>query len=388
MKLIWLHRVILIILLSNLPRLIFGQVVVISEYLNETDTRDEWIELLITQDQTSLVGFTLRDNNATQTNWQDSIIFANHSLWTNLRLGTIIVIWNRFISSTSSLNPVDTNGTDGYIEVNAQLSRLFSGGSFGSSPSWSGNTLSIAAGGELIQIRNPSSTHVHAIGHRSTTGTNFNSLPSPKLNHSNTSSSGESIRVNPGANLTDYNGASGTTLTTRSSSLITFGLPNKSTTDTSSNLAFWRSLRQPTYPSPTLNTITSNASFNQFTLTWNACTDPNPADSTTGYIILRNTSNSFTDPSDGFTYTVGQSIGGANVAGIINYSTLTQFTDNTQLNCGQTFYYKVYAFRYKSDQSLGLAYHSSRGRAYNETGTNVQSISRPQPSPISSILAY
>ncbi|MBU3663566.1 MAG: hypothetical protein FGM41_10270, partial [Bacteroidetes bacterium] len=296
MKLIWLHRVILIILLSNLPRLIFGQVVVISEYFNAGDTKDEWIELLITQDQTSLVGFTLRDNNTLQTNWQDSVIFANHSLWTNLRAGTIIVIWNRFISSTSTLNPIDTNGSDGYIEVNAQLSGMFTGGSFGSSPSWSGTTLSIAGGGELIQIRNASNAHVHALGHRSTTGINFNSLPSPKLNHASASSSGESIRVNPGANLTNYNGASGTTLTTRSSSLITLGLPNQSSSDTSSNLVFWRSLRQPTYPSPTLNSITSNASFNQFTLSWSACTDPYPADSSTGYIILRNTSSSFTDP--------------------------------------------------------------------------------------------
>ncbi len=366
----------------------YSQSVVVSEYFNAGDTRDEWIELLIIQDQTSLIGFTLRDNNASQTGWQDSVIFANHSLWTNLRAGTIIVIWNRFISSSSSLNPIDTNGSDGYIEVNAQLSRIFTGGSFGSSPSWGGNTLSIAGGGELIQIRNASNAHVHALGHRNLSGTNFNSLSSPKLNHASTSSSGESIRVNPGANLTDYNGFSGTTLTTKNSSLITLGLPNQSSTDTSSNLAFWRLLRQPNYAGPNLNAIIANGSFNQFSLIWNACADPHPTDSTIGYIILRNTSNTFSNPIDGFTYTVGQSIGSASVVGLVNYSQIAQFTDNTQLNCGQTFFYKIYAFRYKTDQSLGLAYHSSRGRAYNETGTNVQSISRPQPSPISSILAY
>jgi hypothetical protein len=366
----------------------YSQSVVVSEYFNEGDTRDEWIELLIIQDQTSLIGFTLRDNNASQTSWQDSVIFANHNLWTNLRAGTIIVIWNRFISSSSSLNPIDTNGSDGYIEVNAQLSGIFTGGSFGSSPSWSGNTLSIAGSGELIQIRNASNAHVHALGHRATTGTNFNSLSSPKLNHASTSLSGESIRVNPGANLTDYNGVSGTTLTTKNSSLITLGLPNQSSSDTSSNLAFWRLLRQPNYAGPNLNAIIANGSFNQFSLTWNACADPYPMDSTIGYIILRNTSNTFSNPIDGFTYTVGQSIGSASVVGLVNYSQLAQFTDNTQLNCGQTFFYKIFAFRYKTDQSLGSAYHSSRGRAYNETGTNVQSISRPQPTPISSILAY
>jgi hypothetical protein len=71
----------------------FSQSVVVSEYFNAANTRDEWIELLITQDQTSLVGFTLRDNNANQTSWQSEITFSNNSLWANLRAGTIIVIW-------------------------------------------------------------------------------------------------------------------------------------------------------------------------------------------------------------------------------------------------------------------------------------------------------
>jgi len=366
----------------------FSQSVVVSEYFNAANTRDEWIELLITQDQTSLVGFTLRDNNANQTSWQSEITFSNNSLWANLRAGTIIVIWCRVINDNAILNPIDTNGSDGYIEVNAQLANFFSGGSFGTNPNWAGTTLSIAGNGELIQIRNSSGTHIHALGHRSTTGADFNALASPKLNHAASAVSDESVRANPAANLAGYNGASGTTLTTKSSSLITQGLPNKSSTDTSSNLAFWRSLRQPTFPSPTLNSILTNASFNQFTLNWIACTDPYPADSTIGYLVLRNTSNTFTDPSDGFIYTTGQTIGSATVAGNVDNSQLTQFTDNTQLNCGQTFYYKVYAFRYKIDQGLGSAHHAARGRAYNESGTNVQSISRPQPSPISSILAY
>jgi hypothetical protein len=383
----WLPSFAICLLFLLLSRLSSGQEVVVSEYFN-ADQRDEWVELMVVNDNTNLVGYTLRDNNSSQTSWQTEITFSNNNLWTNLRAGTIIVIWNRAVSSTLSSHPIDTNSSDGYIEVNTQLNNIFSGGSFGSSPSWNGSSFNIAAGGDLIQLRNSSSSHVHALGHRTTVGTDWTALPSPKLNHSNNAATGESIRVNPGANISDYNGSSSTTYTSKSSSLITFGLPNKANSDTISNHNFWLSLRSPLYPSPTLNSIIANTGFNQFTLSWNSCTDPNPSDQTVGYIILRNTSNSFNAPSDGTTYSNGMSIGSATVITHINSSQTTSFIDSTQLACGQTYYYKIYAYRYSSDQQNGNTYHAARGRAYNETGTNVQSIFRSEPSPISSIIAY
>lgn len=245
--------------------------------------------------------------------------------------------------------------------------------------------MSIGGLRDAVQILNTGFSHIHLLGHAASPGPDFTSANNPKLNHAATASSGESIRVNPGNNLSSYSGPSGTTLTTKSSSLITQGLPNKSTSDSTSNLLFWRSTRQPLFPSNTLLSLTSNANFTQFTLTWNSCTDPFPNDSLTGYLIVRNTSNTFADPQDGITYTAGQLIGSAQVVSSVKGSTVNSFIDVTTLPCGQTFYYKIFAYRFNSDNQGSSS--SARGRAYNETGTNVLSITRPNPI-ISQIDAY
>lgn len=361
----------------------YSQNVVISEYYNESDARDEWSEFLVITDNTDLRGFTLRDNNVTQTSWQNEITFSNTSLWSNLRAGTIIVIWHRLRSSLSSASRfLDTISTDGFIEVHAQLSGYFSGGNFGSTPTWAGSTLSIGGSGDLIQIRDSSNNHVHAIGHKSiitNTGNQFDSIVSTsKLNHSSTISSGDNISVCPGSSSSEYNGGvSGTTYTSKGSSNITQGFPNTCTNSSTANRNYWRSLRQPIYNSPTLNTITANANFTQTNLLWSACTDANPSDSTTGYIILRNTTNSFTNPSDSIVYTVGSTIGTATVVSNINSSTTLAYNDIFAFTCGTTYYYKIYAFRFSADNNN--ISNAARGRAYNETGTNVQSIIKSYP---------
>jgi len=376
------------------------QAVVVSEYFNASYPSDEWIELLVINDNLDLRGFSMRDNNGSQTNWTNTnpitpITFNNIGFWNNLRAGTIIIIWLRNVNSTNVVHPIDLDKTDGFVMLNAMDINYFStlignpsytfASVWGSAPFTSTTSYgpTIANSGELVQIRNSSSTHIHALGHISGAGgSDFtNILSTIKLNHSQTIIGSESVRVDPGANLAGYGGGSGTTLTSKGATGITFGLPNST-----SNLAYWRSIRQPLFPSNTLNAVTSNAAFTQFYLSWNACTDPYPADSTTGYLILRNITNSFSDPQDGTNYTAGQSIGSATVVASIVGSNRITFTDNTNLACGQTFFYKVYAYRFNADNQSNSS--TARGRAYNETGTNVQSISRPQPTPISSILAY
>ncbi|MFZ4796531.1 MAG: hypothetical protein ACOYMA_03500 [Bacteroidia bacterium] len=361
----------------------FSQNIVVSEYYNSADTRDEWTELLVITDNTDLRNYTLRDNNTTQTNWQNEITFANTTLWTKLRAGTIIVIWHRLRSSFSSTSRLlDTISTDGYLEVHAQLSGYFSGGNFGTAPTWAGSTLSIGGSGDIIQIKDSSNNHVHAIGHKSTitnSGNQFDSIVSTnKLNLSSTISSGDNVSVCPGANLSDYiSGTSDTLYSSKGSNYITQGLPNKRSIDSTTNQNYWRSLRQPIYNSPTLNTITANANFTQTNLSWSVCTDLNPSDSTTGYIVLRNTINSFTYPSDNIVYTIGSIIGTATVVSNINSSTTLAYTDIFAFTCGTTYYYKIYAFRFSADNN-NLS-NAARGRAYNETGTNVQSIIKSYP---------
>ncbi|MBK7212657.1 MAG: hypothetical protein IPH88_05035 [Bacteroidales bacterium] len=70
---------------------------------------------------------------------------------------------------------MDVNKTDGYVEVNAQDAAYFTGGNFLPAP---GTTLNIASG-DILQIRNNNlNTHIHALGHKATVGTDFTALPS------------------------------------------------------------------------------------------------------------------------------------------------------------------------------------------------------------------
>ncbi len=351
-----------------------AQNVVISEFHN--NSTGEWAELLITTDNADLRGYTLRDNGTSQASWQATITFSNNSFWNNLRAGTVIVLW----FSSSSTFALDTNKNDGYIELHAQLSGYTS-----SSGGSSGGIIVIGGSGELLQLRNASATHIHALAYKSTSsiGADFTALSNNKLNHNTSSmSNGESILVCPGTNLNSYLSYNTSTVSysgidSTSKSSASKGLPNSCTSSTSANQNYWRSLRQPTYNNPTLNTITANSNGTQFNLSWSACADPNPSDSTTGYLILRNTTNSFTNPTDNTIYSNGNIIGTATVVTHINFSSTLAFTDNYNLNCGDTLYYKIYAFRYKTDNNN--VSNLARGRAYNETGTNVQSITKSQP---------
>ena len=146
-----------------------AQSVVVNGYFNAADPRNEWIELLVITDNTDMRNWTLRDNNSSQTSWQTAITFRNIAFWNNMRAGTIIMVWNRVINSSSvSHATIDVNKADGYVELSAQDATYFTGGSFGSSPTWAGNTLNIAGSGEIIELRNSSGTHVHCMGHLST----------------------------------------------------------------------------------------------------------------------------------------------------------------------------------------------------------------------------
>jgi hypothetical protein len=379
----FLKKTAIIIVFFCLTHVSFSQNVVVSEYFNGTDTRDEWTELLVINDNTDLRGNSIRDNNSSQTGWQTEVVFSNNNFWNNLRAGTIIVIWHRIRSTASTTNRiVDTIKSDGYIEVHAQLSGYFSGGDFGSAPTWSGASLSISASADIVQIRDNSNNHIHALGHKYTDSTDFiGIISSNKLNHASSLASGENVYVCPGSNLIEYiGGYSGTTWTSKGNTNITQGLPNYSPFSPSfPNRNYWRSLRQPIYNSPTLNTIVTNTGFTQANLTWNACTDVYPSDSTIGYIILRDTINTFINPSDSIVYAAGDSIGTATVIANINFSSTLTYTDNYAFACGKTYYYKIYAFRFRNDNINGNSYNAARGRAYNEIGTNIQSILKTIP---------
>jgi hypothetical protein len=365
---------------------LFCQSVVVSSYFNAADPRDEWVELLVVTDNTDMRNWTIRDNNSSQTSWQPAVTFTNIASWNNMRAGTIIMIWNRPITSGSVAHPVEINKNDGYIEVDATNSTYFSTGSFGSPPTWAGNSLNYAGGGDVVELRNAAGIHIHALGHCSSPGTDWSSLPSPKLNHNNSANSGDAVYVCPGNVIADFGTSTpqaGTTWTAKNNSTITFGLPNISGSSPIANTAFWDTLREPAFTNQVVapsSVIAGNPGSISFS--WTGATDPNAADGTTGYFILRNTSNTFIPPSDGTTYSTGATLGSAMIIAQISSSATTTYTDNTVMN-GNAYYYRVYAFRYTTDNSNGNTYHRARGRAYTSRFVDVQ---QANPLPVELII--
>jgi hypothetical protein len=379
-------------------RLLSGQSVFISSYSNESDPRDEFTELIVNDDNVDMRGYSLRDNNSSTSSWQTAVNFNNTAYWAHLRRGPVIVIHHRGCNSSGVAYTIDSSKADGYIEVSATDGTFFNGGNFPGSPctSSSGNSLNVAATGDLLQLRDAGGNHIHALGNDNSAGsswtTDITGSNLKALMHTANSSSGDEIVVCSGDSAARYYGSCSSncyesgTAKTAISSTITMGLPNSCSSSSTANSNFWKNLREPDWVSPVLS-IKRGVGFLYDTLTWNKATDNYSTDSTEGYIILRNTSNTFTAPADGTTYTNGATIGSAMVVTHIKSSQITSYVDTYTLQCGQTVYYRIYAYRYSTDQFNGNTYNAARGRAYETVNFGAASLSR-QPKPVTSLVKH
>lgn len=345
-----------------------GQSMVVSSYFNAADPRGEWTELLVISDNLDVRNWTFGDNNSDQDGWQTPVAFNSIPFWQHLRAGTIIVIFHRPVNFSGIPHPLDVDPADGYIQLAANNTTYFNGGDFGSAPGWGGNSLNISGTGDIIRIQNSSGGFIHALGHRATPGISFTALPIPKLNHTESLSSNEAVFVCPGSVIADYGTNApqiGTDFTAIASlPNVSQGLPNSCSSSATANRDFWRSTRQPSWSSPVLN-ASVNAGNSQVTLSWTpSITDPYPTDNTTGYLILRNTSNSFTPPSDGIIYTTGTFIGSAEVLASLNGSGNNSYVDMVSLSCSDTYFYRIFPYRFSADNQGNT--DVARGRAYNE----------------------
>lgn len=400
----------LMILLTNT---INAQSVVISEIYNASDVRDEWTELKVIDDNVDMRNWTLSDNNANTNCWQARIRFRNISFWNNMRAGTIIVIWHRPCTSTGASRTYDLDKGDGYIELDATNSTYFDypdvsttvcsasvtlASMFTNTPCSSngGTTLNLAATGDLLQLKNASNIHIHALGYDDTPGTSWttdvvgNNWSALMRNGGITN--GGSVRVCDGGNISAYRGDCspncyeyGNTKTSESTSNITLGLPNNNASGTclTANGNYIRQLREPVFTSQTV-TATTATTYPTVALsfTWNSATDPVHTDSTQGYMIVRSSTGIFGTPQDGTTYNIGDAItgGGTVIAKIDNPGTSTISYSDYGANTSSTFCYRVYAYRYKTDNLNGNSYNSARGRAYNTTNyVTVNCVTNPLP---------
>lgn len=404
--------VVTIILFFLLTKTSYGQSVVINEIYNTSDVRDEWTELVVIDDNVDMRNWTLSDNNSSTNCWQARIRFRNITFWNNMRTGTIIIIWHRPCTSTGASRTYDYDKSDGYIELDATNSSYFDypdigntvcsasvtlNSMFTSTPCSSngGTSLNLAADGDLLQLKNSSNIHIHALGYDNSPGTSWTTdIVTNNLNalmRDGGISNGGSVRVCDGGAISAYRGNCstncyeyGNSKTSESTSNITRGLPNNNSIGSclTANGAYIRSLREPQISSQTVSATTS-ATYPTvaLTFTWNAATDPVHTDQTQGYLIVRST-GVFGTPVDGRTYSVGDAItgGGTVIANIDNPGTSTVSYTDYDANTSGTFCYRVYAYRYGTDNLNGNAYDNARGRAYNTTNfITVSCVTNPLP---------
>ncbi len=150
-----------------------AQDIIINELYNSSGS-DEWVELLVVRDSLDLRNWSLRDYNSGGVA-QQPLNFTTHSLWSNLRKGTVIVVARPENTSLSE----DFDPSDFLLVVKSNNALYFTGTVF-----------LFAGSSDAIQIRNAATTHVFGV---SWGASNASSLPAPKVHFTTSSSSGTSV---------------------------------------------------------------------------------------------------------------------------------------------------------------------------------------------------
>jgi hypothetical protein len=349
----------------------FAQDMVVSEYYNIQDENGEWTEVVVVKDNLNAVGYVVFDANTGQVARMGGPKFKDIPLWRNLRAGTIIVIWHRAIPAGVKK---DVDPRDGYLEVSSRDVDLFTIFLFPTATMESA-ALNIANDGDVLQIVDGNEVPIHALGHNKPTGAAYNAVTAPKANFDSGSVGASRSNRITGRTL----GAYGVGIT-KDSAVAGFnesrGLPNRFDLARTNmgvkniNHWFWRETREPIWTAaPSVNVITQNES--SITIGWTPVIDGYPQDSTTGYVILRDTLNFASFPAngviDGTIITKGTKIGTATIVDVRPTIAGNQYKDSTNIACGVAYTYRVYGYRYRRDDILTTTDDTTaRGRQYTE----------------------
>lgn len=349
----------------------FAQNMVISEYYNIQDENGEWTEVVVVKDNLNAVGYVVFDANTGQVARMGGPKFKDIPLWRNLRAGTIIVIWHRAIPPGVQK---DIDPRDGYLEVSSRDTDLFTIFLFPTATMESA-ALNIANDGDVLQIVDGNETPIHALGHNKPTGAAYNAITGPKANFDSGSVGASRSNRITGRTLGAY-----TVGITKDSAVAGFnesrGLPNRFDLARTNmgvkniNHWFWRETREPIWTAaPTVSVVTQNET--SITVGWTPVIDGYPQDSTTGYLILRDTLNFTSFPAngviDGTIIAKGTKIGTATVVDVRPTISGSQYKDSTNIACGVSYTYRVYGYRYRRDDILSTTDDTTaRGRQYTE----------------------
>lgn len=378
-----MKNIIIILILLLIGINLKAQPFVVSEYLDAGgDPSGEWTEILVIQDMVSIVGYSLRDN-AESGSWQPAVTFKDIPLWKNLREGTIIVVNHRN-------GDIDTDKSDGYIEVGASSSLFFDNplASDASSLRLNGNH-------DMVQILDPSGNNVHTLAHLLPTreGDVFASINGPKVGTPNVAF--RSVHVYPGEALNQYSGGLNNALAITTGQ-ATKGKPNDNSNSTNTNHLFWRTLREPSWSNPPNLQSSITPDYKGIKLEWAPASSI--SDKNEGYIIVRyiNNGNQPLTLVDGKIYGPGDVVAPYTIVDTIPDLTSTTYIDTFKhgtFNCGEKYSYRIYIYRYQKSNVDPQVHDVSplygRGRAYNETdyGSTFKPVEKEiPPAPVLSTL--
>lgn len=355
----------------------YSQEILVSEIYNNSNVNTEWTELVVVQDHLDIRGYSIRDHNTGGDNWQVHGIFADHTLWSDLREGTIILLWHRWSPSMQQ----DLNPEDGYIET-ALVNSSFSGmnAPYFTSPDemqFISSSMNLNLTHEIVQVRNSSGQHVHALGYMTNQSSDFIDISGPKLAHA-ASVQNASVAVVPGTDISFYGTGFNTNKTSMNVEGIyqTKGIANISQQYQNHNHFFWRKLREPEWQTYGVDNFQANLTPEGVKLTWN------PRNSEDfdyqGYLIVRGPKGSLDQfkPVDGVNYANStpqpdSEVQVVTMRGGLDWNTYTD--DNSNLDCDIEYAYRIFVYRYKpsNNNPFGLNGTDSkptngRGISYNE----------------------
>jgi len=355
----------------------------VSEYKNISgNTQGEWIELLVIEDNVSIVNYYIRDNSG-EGLWMGGVKFRDVSLWRNLRKGTVILLYTR---NNPGIND-DLDAEDGFIRISAENTTFFEQ-ILENGTTWIDNALNFNQTTECVHLIDNNGNHHHALSQSATEIlTAVAVLPYPKVVHQSSSAAATVGFWGYGGG--PYHQASGSDSTTNVSYEETPGYANLPPTRsiTAKNHFYWRALRQPEWNNPKL---TINLVSDGVKLSWNKAEDSYPQDKFQGYLILRHLKKDDPIaelPIDAYVYNEGTFIGPSKVIANVKGSDVTEFIDKNY-DCNVEYVYRVFAYRYTNtgDETDRIP-ERGRGRSYNQTNFAQAEIRTPEAGTVSIALA-
>lgn len=359
-----------------------AQEVVVSEYRNSTDQEAEWTELLVIADDVDLRGYIITDNRGGGDRRQSGPQFKNVPLWEHVRAGTIILIHH---GPTSVVPNPDVDAADGYLEISQLDLQYFDIVNVdGASAS---NGMNINQDRDFVQVLKPDTSHVHGLMHGRPGGETWDNTPDPKAGYDTTNIGPRSICVS-GRTLAAYNaGRSNDSCST--GRYMTPGLPNRVDERKERNglpdvnYLFWQDVREPQWsvaPTITFDAVTPT----RHVISWTPQVDPYATDRTSGYLILRDTNGFASFPEnaiiDGTIYPAGTTWGSVELLAVVTTADGATYTDTKDLECGLSYTYRVYAYRFGADDELGQpAPTTARGRQYSPVFAQSDRLNKPNP---------